>query len=152
MDKQEILLAMRAAAAAPKIPLWATLMAGPAMEGVRCVPEDLWERLGEAITSQAGDYDRLKDLAEEEGFRYHENHTRSDAHEIWQSSLFGKLAASAARDGSTLWFVPCDELACLHEGADDLCDFVSVSRLSFEGSEDCLRAAVHNLCLSISRV
>lgn len=152
MDKQEILLAMRAAAAAPRIPLWASYMAGPAMEGAKCVPEDLWERTGEAVTSQAGDYDRLKDLAEEEGFRYHENHTRGDAHEVWQSHLFEKLVRSAKADGATLWFIPCDELACLFEGADDVCDFVSVSRLSFEGSEADLRAAVHNLCLSLSRV
>lgn len=152
MDKQEILSAMRAGAAAPRVHFWAALMAGPAMEGAKCVPEELWGRLGEALASQAGDFDRVKDLAEGEGFRYHENHARGEAHEAWQSELFGKLVARAEREGAALWFVPCDELVCLHEGADDVCDFVSISRLSFKGSEDRLRAAVDSLCLSLSRL
>lgn len=146
-----MLLAMRAAAAAPRIPLWSAYMAGPAMEGARCVPEELWEKLGEAMASQAGDFDRVKDLAEEEGFAYHENHTRGEAHEPWQSELFAKLVKAAERKGTACWFVPVDELVCLHEEDDTVCDFVSVSRLSFQGSEGDMRAAVHDLCLSVKK-
>lgn len=99
--------------------------------GAKIVPEKYWDMLRWIINSEKLDNNDRK-IAE---FKYLSNHLRSKTHWEWQQNV---LKTSKKQ----LWVIPIEELICFYENDLFACDFVTVSRLIFKGTESELEAAI----------
>jgi len=141
LDSKGMREAMVAALNPPRVDPFAGLVLGLTASGAKIVPPDLWDELAEALKA-SGPYDEGGD-GEVGQFCIHNNHNRSEAHEVWQPDFVSDLLEKAGR--KTVWIVPADELTCMAYGDEFACDFVSLTRLSFVGTEKQMRSAVKDL-------
>lgn len=120
----------------PEIDSFAWLAANLAMTGVKIVPRQYWDYIAKWLC----DPKKCDDLGEVDHgkFTYHNNHTLNNDHDFWQDDVFGKLA----KENDEVWVIPVDELMCLHFNDKDACDFVTIERLSFIGTEKELAAEI----------
>jgi len=132
----EMLSALAAAAKTPRIPFFGQLTAGLVAAGFTLVPQDLWETLTRKVL--ADELFRTRDRQQYHGFLFRNNHSRSEQHEYWQTTILPKSQGTLA----PAWVIPVDEFVCLAYDDMGACDFVSISRLIFVGTEEQLRAAV----------
>ena len=139
-ERDEMLAALAAAAMTPRIHFFGHLAAGLVATGFSLVPQDLWDTLSRKVRA-----DELLDARDKQmyrGFLVRTNHARSEQHEYWQTTILPETKLLLPPMGGRIWVIPVDELVCLSYGDMDACDFVSVTRLIFVGTEDELRAAV----------
>jgi hypothetical protein len=132
----EILSALAAAAQTPRIPFFGQLAAGLVAAGFTLIPQDLWDVLAQKVL--ADELSDVRDGQQYYGFLVRDNHTRSEQHEYWQTTILPKSQ-------ETVWVIPVEEFICLSYGEMDACDFVNITRLIFVGTEEQLRAAVASL-------
>jgi hypothetical protein len=137
--------ALAAAAQTPRIHFFGHLTAGLVAAGFTLIPQDLWVELSRKMRN-----DKLLDTHDKQmyhGFLVRTNHARSEQHEYWQTTIAPFAFARTtyfpqASPNEQTWVIPVDELICLAYGNMDACDFVSITRLLFVGTEEQLRAAV----------
>jgi hypothetical protein len=129
---------LREATQVPPVHFFAQLAAQMAMTGVKVVPERYWDRITDWLMELDGEELNRLNLSQ---FTLHENHRRSGDHDMWQEEVFRKLA----RENETVWVIPIDELVCLKYDDEQACDFVSIERLSFCGTESELDEAIEEL-------
>ena len=135
-QRDDMLLALAAAAKTPRIDFFSQLTAGLVANGFTLVPQDLWEALTQKVLN-----DELLDTDDGQmyrGFLVRTNHARSEQHEYWQTTI----VPNTEEMSTPAWVIPVDEMVCLAYGDMDACDFVSITRLIFVGTEEELRAAV----------
>jgi hypothetical protein len=130
--RDELLQATRV----PRVPLFSSLVAGLQMAGFKVVPDSLWDELGDALLGFEEDWSAL-----EMPFRLHENHQRSNCHEVWQFRLGYELV----EEGVTTWVIPVEELLCLASGDPEYEDFVQITRFTFRGDYPSMLGAVAKL-------
>jgi len=126
--------ALEQSLAVPSVDWFAQLTGQLQMCGAKVIPERHWVKLARWLN------DLEEDHKEWGKFKHHENHARTEAHESWQWQTFRHKA-----EDTDLWIVPIDELICLLYQDDSACDFVSIERLTFEGTEDEMDAAIKEL-------
>lgn len=128
MTKTEILTALQAAAEVPEVQPFGQLAAGMVMNGWRLPPQDMWEDIANKL--------KQDDAWCGDGiFEAYENHARNKSHEEWQNAI------DAIGDGDR-WFIPVEEFICLAYEDEYACDFVTLTRLVFVGTEEEFRAVV----------
>jgi len=125
-----------AATGVPLVPQFSSLVAHLHMVGFKTVPDRLWDELGAALLAFEGDWSLL-----ETPFELHENHDRSNYHEIWQYRLSG----THLEEGVTTWVVPVEELICLAADDEFYEDFVQITRFTFKGDYPSMLGAVAKL-------
>jgi len=117
----------------PEVDFFAQLAAELVMAGVKIVPERWWMRLGDWLGENYTIFDE-PEIHDLNGFTHHENHARSQPHESWQWDTFSQMKGA--------WVIPVEELICLYDNDPNACDFVSINRLTFVGTEEKLEEAI----------
>lgn len=125
----------------PPIPFNATLAAHIPMSGMKIVPCVYWDDLAKRIVGTINnDWRKLRPNLEEFGFKFYEHHLRSESHDTWQYTLAERHPGA--------WVIPIDELICVYYNDPKACDFVSINRAVFEGTEEELCDAIIRFCQS----
>jgi hypothetical protein len=126
-EKEDIRAALETAVSVPRVPVFGHYVAHLTMLGSRCVPRGLWAALGGALVEvMEGRRDVWHGLEKVGAWEVRKNHFRSESHEEWQS---GPEFADQP------WFVPVEELAYVHLDDGEADDFITITRLTFSGTE-----------------
>lgn len=138
---EELSKAYEQAAATPVVPYWVQLVSGLAMAGLKVMPSHLIAKAGRRLSAIADSYISAmgyeQDFYAKAGFILVENHCRSESHEEWQSGLGDKHKGK--------WVIPVDEILAIDCDDPQACDYVSIQRLLFEGTEEELTKAIDGL-------
>ena len=131
------------------VPYWIQLVGSLAMSGLKIMPSRLVPKAGKNLRKVWAEeyisvgYGSERDFYGEIGFVFVENHCRSHAHELWQSDLGGKNKGA--------WVIPIDEIIAITHDDPHACDYISVQRLLFEGTEGELEAAIDKIGSALKR-
>ena len=149
MTEEEMIDGYNQAATAPKTPYWVQLAAGLSMAGLKVMPSRLIPKMGRVLRKISSmdevHEDDLKVFYAEAEFILEENHCRSEPHEMWQ----GELGDTYKND---YWVVPVDEIVSITYKDKYACDFVSIQRLLFAGTERDLEDAIDTLTAHLKKL
>jgi len=128
------------------LPPWVRDVADAARAGGTLVPESTWTWLGAWLATLAETELDLEDCLPQilsAEFIYLQNHARSQDHREWIEDQLHRIQDE--NPGQTVWFIPVDELLCLHLQDEYGSDGIQLERLVFVGTEPELLAAIHQL-------